>query len=257
MKQITSTNNQIIKQLKSLHQKKYRKQYDSFLIEGTRLIFDAIKNSIKIDTVLIHQDKLDKFSQIINSLNEDCAIYVVSDAIINSLCLTDSPEGIIAKVHIPSINTEDFNNKLVLVLDGVQDPGNLGTIIRTANSAGIRDIYLLGSNVDVYNPKVVRSAMGSIFFINFHQFNDADELYTHLKDHGYSICVTTLSNRSYYDISLPNKVALVMGNEGNGVSEKSISKADLLLTLPMDEKAESLNVAVCTGILIYDILHRR
>ncbi len=258
MKQLTSTNNPIIKQLKNLQQKKHRKEENAFLIEGVRLVNDAIENGIIPETLLIHQDKIDRFSNIITCCQDKADIFIVSDAIIQALSLTEAPEGIVAKVKTASMcKNDDFNNHPALVLDGVQDPGNLGTIIRTANAAGIKDIYLLGANVDVYNPKVVRSAMGAIFFVNFHFYSDATELYSHLRSNGYVICVTTLSDSNYYTLDLPKKIALVMGNEGNGVSEQSLKNADHYLTLPMSERAESLNVAVCTGILIFDILYRR
>ena len=133
----------------------------------------------------------------------------------------------------------------------------MGTIIRTANAAGIRDIYFLGENVDMFNPKTVRSAMGAVFFVHPHHFGDARELYEHLKARGYCVCVTALSQKDYYSQQLPKKIALVMGNEGNGVSRESLEQADRLLTLPMSPEAESLNVAVCAGILIFDILYRR
>lgn len=256
MKQITSTNNPIIKQLKCLHQKKYRKEYGAFLLEGMRLVNDAIINQNYPQILLIQQEKQDKFSSIISACDGKCDVYLVSQAVINTLSMTESPEGIIASIKMPCEEPESGDD-LVLVLDGVQDPGNLGTIIRTANSAGVKDIYLLGSNVDVYNPKVVRSTMGAIFNVNSHYYASALELYSHLRSNGYSVCVTTLSNTNYYELELPRKIALVLGNEGNGVSLESISNADNLLTLPMAESAESLNVAVCAGILIFDILHRR
>ena len=131
------------------------------------------------------------------------------------------------------------------------------TIIRTANAAGIRDLYFLGENVDMFNPKTVRSAMGAVFFVHPHCFGDARELYEHLKERDYCVCVTALSQKDYYSQQLPKKIALVMGNEGNGVSRESLEQADRLLTLPMSPEAESLNVAVCAGILIFDILYRR
>lgn len=257
MKQISSKNNPIIKELKSLQQKKYRKESGLFLIEGFRLVYDAVKNGQMPETLIIQDDKSEKFTNLISLCENKCEIILVPETIIDILAMTDSPEGVLATVKIPESADECLDNKLVLVLDGVQDPGNLGTIIRTANSAGVKGIYMLGNNVDVYNPKVVRSAMGAIFFVKIHYFANAVDLFSHLRQNGYSICVTTLSDTDYYTLDLPKKIALVMGNEGNGVSNESIENADHLITLPMDSKAESLNVAVCTGILVYDILFRR
>jgi len=257
MKQITSKNNVIIKHIKSLQQKKYRKETGTFLIEGYRLVSDALKNGIVPDLLVVWEDRLERFRDIISICEDKCEVLSVPKQIIDTLSMTEAPEGIFATVKIPEHYGDDLTDRLVIVLDGVQDPGNLGTIIRTANSVGIKNIYMLGNNVDVYNPKVVRSAMGAIFFVAIHYFDDADELFAHLRSKGYSICVTTLSDNDYYALKMPDRIALVMGNEGNGVSSKSISNADFLLTLPMDQKAESLNVAVCTGILIYDILYRR
>ena len=162
MKQLTSTNNPIVKRLKSLHQKKYRKEYGAFLLEGMRLVNDAIINGHYPQILLVQQDKLNKFSDIIYACSDKCDIYEVSRSIIDALSLTESPEGILASVKMPS-EAPESDNDLILVLDGVQDPGNLGTIIRTANSAGVKDIYFLGANADMYNPKV--EAQWGRFFI--------------------------------------------------------------------------------------------
>lgn len=250
---ITSVNNPLIKELRALKERKYRRRSGCFLIEGRRLIEDAVRNGIKPELLLVQDDRTEEFAL----LSEQCLqTAAVSRAVLESLCLTEAPEGAVAKVRIPQEMPEG-DGSLVMVLDGLQDPGNMGTIIRTANAAGIRDIYFLGENVDMFNPKTVRSAMGAVFFVHPHYFGDARELYEHLKERGYCVCVTALSRKDYYSQQLPKKIALVMGNEGNGVSRESLEQADRLLTLPMSPEAESLNVAVCAGILIFDILYRR
>lgn len=250
---ITSVNNPLIKELRALKERKYRRRSGCFLIEGRRLIEDAVRNGIKPELLLVQDDRTEEFAL----LSEQCLqTAAVSRAVLKSLCLTEAPEGAVAKVRIPQEMPEG-DGSLVLVLDGLQDPGNMGTIIRTANAAGIRDLYFLGENVDMFNPKTVRSAMGAVFFVHPHCFGDARELYEHLKERGYCVCVTALSQKDYYSQQLPKKIALVMGNEGNGVSRESLEQADRLLTLPMSPEAESLNVAVCAGILIFDILYRR
>ena len=254
-KTVTSASNPVIKELKGLQKRKNRKSSGSFLIEGYRLVLDAVQNGIIPELLLVRQDKADAFAEILSRCG-GTDVLLVSEAVIQALSMTESPEGIMARVRIPQEHTEGDENT-VIVLDGIQDPGNLGTILRTANSAGIHDIYFLGDNVDMYNPKVVRSAMGAVFLVRPHYCASAEQLYAHLRARGYSVCATVLSGRDFYSTTLPERIALVLGNEGNGISRESLDSADYRLTLPMAPGAESLNVAVCAGIMIFDIIYRR
>lgn len=250
---ITSVSNPLIKELRSLQQKKYRQKEQKFLLEGYRLVCDAITNGIIPELLVLQADRQERFLH----LSAQCKNTVLVTAkVFASLCQTEAPEGVLACAAIPEEPPPTFDN-LVLVLDGLQDPGNMGTILRTANAAGIRDIFLLGNAVELYNPKVIRSAMGAIFFVRVHTADSPQALFTLLKHHGYAICVAALSKENYYTQALPKRIALVVGNEGNGVSQASEQAADYLLTLPMQSHAESLNVAVCAGILIFDIQNRR
>ena len=149
-----------------------------------------------------------------------------------------------------SINKKD---KFVLILDRIQDPGNMGTIIRTADSAGVDAIIALKGCVDIYNPKVIRSTMGSIFDMNIIDASQ-DETVDMLKSLDFNIVSSYLNTENFYDkIDYGSKVALVIGNEANGINEELVSKSDILVKIPIYGKAESLNAAISSAILMYEI----
>ena len=144
----------------------------------------------------------------------------------------------------------------MLILDGLQDPGNVGTILRTANACGVKDIYLSANCVELYNPKVVRSAMGALFTLNIRQECDLEALIPAMQADGRSVLGTSLCGENYYDGSFSGKVGLVIGNEGNGVSESVLRLCDKQVKLPVSDSAESLNAAMAAGILLYDLMYR-
>lgn len=143
----------------------------------------------------------------------------------------------------------------IVVLDRIQDPGNMGTIIRTADAAGAQSIILLKGCVDIYNPKVIRSTMGSIFDMNI--VNCVDEDLDIIKNKGFNIVSSYLNTNNYYNsVDYGEKVALIIGNEGNGIKDEIIDKSDILVKIPIYGKAESLNAAMASGILMYEIKNK-
>jgi TrmH family RNA methyltransferase len=228
---IESLSNEKIKEYTKLNQKKYRDETGMFIIEGTHLVEEAFKNNIVVDAYSLD----DKYTK-------------VSEEVMKKLSNLDTPPKYLAICK--KIEEKDINGN-VLVLDGVQDPGNLGTIIRSSIAFNIDTIILSNDSVDLYNTKVLRATEGMVFNINIIRRNLNDILPT-LK-YEYTIYTTNVVNGSKLeDIKVNKPFILIMGSEGNGVKENIASYADETVYIPMDNKCESLNVGVATSIILYE-----
>lgn len=244
MQYIRSAQNQKVKQWKKLQTKKEREKAGLFLVEGFHLVEEALKNG-QIKEIII-QDGLDLPP---NFDFADIPITIVSAEIFKDLADTETPQGIIAVAYCQK--EQIMKGKQFLLLDAIQDPGNLGTIIRTADAAGIDGVIVGEGSVDIYNPKVVRSAQGSHFHLPIIKGN-LFEWVEKLKDEDIPIYGTSLKNgQPFTEIQPKGPFALIVGNEGNGVKEKLLEETDHNLYIPIYGKSESLNVAVATGILLY------
>ena len=244
---ITSLDNKLVKHICSLHQKKYRDMYKEFIIEGENSITEALKSSFEITNILFCPDLYD-----ITALNlENFTVTSVTKEIMNKITDTITPQGIIAVCKIPE-NT--FANKFskVLFLDRIQDPGNAGTIIRTADAMGFDVIIMSEGSVDPYSLKVVRSTVGSVFHLPIiHNVNSIDTL-TKLKERNFTIYASALKNsKSIEDVTPFSPLVLIIGNEGQGVSEEIKQISDYLIKIDMPGNAESLNASIAAGILMY------
>ena len=242
MEIIKSLANDKIKRIAKLQDKKNRYQEKLFLIEGYHLIEEA--NNLDLLKIVISDD-----SKVLESFN--CEKILVDNAIIKKLSTTQTPQNIIGVVEMfekPFSNSDKY-----LLLDGVNDPGNLGTIIRTSLALGIDNIYMCNNTVDLYNEKVLRSTQGAIFKANIKKC-DLRDAFQNLKEKQVKIVSSCLDTDTYIN-QLPklDKFCLVIGNEANGISLTSKENADYLVKIPMDNKIESLNVAVASAILIYKL----
>lgn len=256
---INSKDNEKIKYTKSLLKSKNRNKEKKFIIEGYRIITLAIDCDAKLEYVFINEDFENKKEHIelLEILkNKNIKVYKTTNKLFESFIDTENTQGIIGVVKF-SINTLENNfkkeNKFVLVLDRIQDPGNMGTIIRTADACGVDLIIALKGCVDIYNPKVIRSTMGSIFDMNI-VYENQYEAINFLKNNGFSIVSSYLDTDNYYNnISYNEKTALVIGNEANGINDDIILNSDTLVKIPIYGKAESLNAAISSAILMYEI----
>lgn len=241
MKVISSKENEFIKHVKKLKDKKYRDISNEYLIEGIKILEEAIKEKANIKQIIICDD-CEKTSNIPKELMYEIAkqecVYVTSK-LFNTLTEVSNPQGILAiveknnvqeKLNIGSI---DFNQDIILALDDIQDPGNLGTILRTVDSIGINQILVSKGTADAYNPKVVRSTMGAIFRVKIIECENLEQTLKEIKKHKFEILITSLqTTNSIYDIKY-NKKVLVIGNEANGVSENIQRLADKKIKIPM------------------------
>ncbi len=256
---ITAKDNDKIKYTKSLLKSKNRNKESKFIIEGFRILTLAIECNAKLDYVFINEDFENKeehndFIEILK--NKNIKVYKTTNKLFNELIDTENTQGILGVVQFTKRTLEENLNedsRLVLILDRIQDPGNMGTIIRTADAAGVDAIIALKGSVDIYNPKVIRSTMGSIFDMNIIHATQEETLRI-LKIKKFDIVSSYLDTNNYYNtVEYNYKTALVIGNEANGINEELVSKSDILVKIPIYGKAESLNAAISSAILMYEI----
>ena len=260
MRIITSKDNEIIKNIKKLKEKKYRDQENKFIVEGIKMVQEALTEQAKISKIVICEDCINDgtISQelLYEIAKQDC-IYV-SEKVFQSITDVTNPQGILAVLE--KENGEDkilYDEDIIVVLDGIQDPGNLGTILRTLDSVNLKQIILSEQTADPYNPKVVRSTMGAIYRVNMIRSKNIIETLKNMKKHKYDIVVTSLqTNESIYDIDYKKKV-IVIGNEANGVSKEVMELANKKVKIPMLGKTESLNASVATAVILYEYVRNK
>lgn len=249
MEYINSLDNNTVKKIKKLKQRKYRELNGEFIAEGRKFLdFSYEPNLIVLKEGVENEEniapKLDRFK---------CRKLIVGDKIFKELTSQENSQGVILVYPYCESSLEKLEDNII-VLNNVQDPGNLGTIIRVGDAAGFKDIILTKGSVDVYNEKSVRSSMGSIFNMNI-VYMEESELLKLLKERGYKLHVTALEKNSieYTQMKLEEKNAVVFGSEGNGVSKEMLESADETVIIPIFGSAESLNVAMASGIILYKV----
>ena len=260
MKVISSKDNEIIKKIKSLKEKKYRDIENCYIIEGIKLVKEAIAENAKIKQIVVCEDCINDGEIDTDTLYEIAKFDVVyvTEKVFKTITDVKTPQGIIAVIEKNNINSKiDYNQDIIIALDGVQDPGNLGTILRTVDSANLKQIILSKESADSYNPKVVRSTMGAIFRVNIIEADSLKDMLQEAKKNDFKVMVTSLDTKnSIYDVDYSKKV-IVIGNEANGVSKEVQAIADEKVKIPMLGKTESLNASVAAGIMIYEYVRKK
>jgi RNA methyltransferase, TrmH family len=245
LKHIESIQNPKVKQWKKLLTKKERDKTGTFLVEGFHLVEEALKQGDSVLEIIVS----DKTGLPPRWDSGEIPVTIVTEEISNSLSDTEAPQGIYAVCR--QVQIENSDAKTYLLIDAVQDPGNLGTMIRTADAAGIDAVVVGKGSVDVFNSKVLRSAQGSHFHLPILR-GDLNDWVEKLQAKNISVYGTALEGASAYtDISTEDNFALLVGNEGSGVTKELLEKTTANLYIPIYGKSESLNVAVATGILLY------
>lgn len=247
MQVISSKDNEQIKYIKKLKDKKFRDETKEYLVEGIKLVKEAIEESANIKMIVVCED-CDNEEAIEQSLLYEIAKYnciYVTKKLFQSITNVVNPQGILAVVEKgDNSDNIDYNEDIILALDGIQDPGNLGTILRTADSANLKQIILTTDCADPYNPKVVRSTMGAIFRMNIVTTEDLQKTLQTIRKHKFEIMATSLeANQNIYEIHYRKKV-IVIGNESKGVSKQIQDMADMQIKIPILGKTESLNASV-------------
>lgn len=257
---ISSKDNEFIKYIKKLKDKKYRDMNKEFVIEGIKLIREAIEEKAEIKQIIICDNCLD--SDIIpKELMYEIAKYecvYVTESIFKVISDVNTPQGILAIIGRNAGEAQiDYTQDIIVALDDIQDPGNLGTILRTVDSIGLNQILVSKGTADSYNPKVVRSTMGAIFRVKIIECENLENTLKEVKKHKFKLVVTSLqTEKSLYDINFDKKL-IVIGNEANGVEQKIQDLADEKIKIPMLGKTESLNASVATGIVLYEYVRQK
>lgn len=267
---ITSASNDKIKDVKKLvKSSKERYEQGVYIVEGIRMFREIPATSI----VAVYVSEC--FYANNTDLVDDCGVEpcVVSDKVFNSISDTGTPQGIMALVKMLKWSLKDVlgerstawygdeescrESAFVIIAERLQDPGNLGTIMRTAEAAGATGIILSSDSVDVFNPKVVRSTMGSIFRVPVYVSEDLSADIDKLKEKGVTIYGAHLKGQDFYEKDFKNACGFLVGNEGKGLSDEISSKADDLIKIPMKGKVESLNAATSVAVISYEVLRQR
>lgn len=256
---IESLDNSKIKEIRSLHKKKYRKNHGKYLIEGKRIVIEALRHGTKIDKVIITPEFCDAITlQEIGSESElkNIDVLMVTKKVFNSLATTDSPQGIMAVVYKENLTLDEVlanipENPFIVTLERVQDPGNMGTIIRTAEAAGVDLIVVTKSSTDPYGDKALRSSMGAVFLIPIIEVEGMDWI-ERLRKRQIRFIATDLSaKKSYSEVEYKGGVNIIIGNEGHGISRELLDQADEKTVIPIYGNIESLNASIASGILLY------
>lgn len=260
MQKITSKDNEFIKHIRKLKDKKYRDIHNEYIIEGVKLVQEAIQEKAVIKQIVLCDDceKTENISkELMYEIAKQECIYVTNN-VFKYLTEVQTPQGILAVIEKNNKNKEiDYNQDIIVALDDIQDPGNLGTILRTVDSVGLVQILVSKGTADGYNPKVIRSTMGAIFRVKVIECEDLEKTLKELKKHKFKIVISSLQTQnSIYDIDY-NKKVIVIGNEANGVEEKIQKFADEKIKIPMIGKTESLNASVATGIILYEYVRQK
>lgn len=254
MEKLTSIHNQHVKNWKKLQTKKYRRQTGTYLLDGWHLVSETVQSGTQVLQLIGTSEQLAAHSDLTSLTDE---VYEVTEEVMQHITDTVTPQGIAAVVPLPDAHKiPDMENLHGgwLFLDRVQDPGNVGTMVRTADAAGFTGVVVSHRSADIFSPKVIRSMQGSQFHLNLYE-GDLAKWVEDFKTLNAPVYGTQLNPqaKSFRDVEPGKTFALIMGNEGQGMSEQLLSQTTTNLYIPMQGQAESLNVAVSAGILMFQL----
>lgn len=260
MEAITSVQNTLIKEAKKLQLKKHREKTGHFLLEGIRLVEEAL-NAGKLDRVFFSKTLLEseRGLQLYHNIENSklVKIYDVSNEVLRILAETETPQGIVgvsSRAEYSLADITDMGDGIILTTDGIQDPGNLGTMIRTAWAAGVKAVICLQGTVDPYNGKTVRASMGGIFYIPVLTGIEWDEFLAWARAQGFFlVAAESEGSDSYFRVTYKPKTVLIIGNEGSGLQTVDIDDLDNRVRIPLEAGAESLNAGIACGIILFEI----
>ena len=237
---LTSKNNPLIKETAGLKEKKNRRELGAFLVEGVKMARECLKSGLEIEKIFV----VENFD---GEIFDESKTVFVSQDVLRYLSDEKTPQGVVCRVKIPDEKLEKPQGRCLL-LDGIADPGNMGAIIRTANAAGYKEVYLTKECTDPYSPKSVRASMSGIFFTKIY-IASREEILSIFD--GEEIFAADMNGENVFNFVPPEKFALVIGNEANGISEQVFKSATRTLKIPMQSTQESLNASVAAGISMY------
>lgn len=253
---ISSTANAKVKNVAALQKKsKERKEQKLFVVEGRKMVLEVLRDAPQVITeVYVTEEYLSDPGQ--KAAMEGVSYEIVTDGVMKAMAETLEPQGILALVRMPEYDREMLwkkENGLWIALENLRDPGNLGTILRTAEAAGVTGVILSAESVDIYNPKVIRSTMGAIFRVPHFYLSDFTAELEKMKNDGATLYAAHLAGTMFYDEpDYCGRSVILIGNEANGLSDEASACANCLVKIPMEGKAESLNAAVAAALMMYE-----
>lgn len=258
---ISSTSNGQVKQVINLLNKaKSRRENKVFVVEGVKMVLEAPKD--RLEKIYVSESFMESHKNGLDGIQWDNPkVEVVSDHVFKQMSDTKTPQGIMAIIKMQESSLSEIvggENAFVMVCEDLQDPGNLGTIIRTGEGAGISGVILTKNTVDIYNPKTIRSTMGSVYRVPFLYTDNLEEMIAQMKLLGVKVYAAHLNgNNSYAKENYSNKCAFLIGNEGNGLKDETAALADRLIRIPMEGEVESLNAAISSAVIMYEVNRQR
>jgi TrmH family RNA methyltransferase len=257
---ISSPNNALLKRIRGLHERKIREKTGMFLIEGPKAITEAFEKNVRLRDLVVSESFWKQEQSLLSGQDVD-VVTIVDDKMIKELSTQTTPAGIIATADMPTFEMDElFAGKppLVVIAHAIQDPGNLGTIFRTALAASATGVILTHGTVDCFNPKVVRAAMGALFAMPTVRDVSLADAAAAVRHRGLRVvgCEPT-AEISLFDADLSGPVAIVLGNEGQGFTASDLENVDEQVSIPMNPASESLNVAICGAIVLFNAVRQR
>jgi len=245
------------KRILALKHRKARDQEHKFLIEGIRLCEESLRSRVNVEQLVFCRDTL-RENERLRALRADAGkrsvtVQETDRRAMRGMCETQTPQGVLGVVRMPQWSRDEAlsSGSVLLILDRVRDPGNLGLILRTAEAASAGGIFISGGSVELYNPKVVRSSMGAIFRVPVFSGEDLPQLLEELKAHRISTCAAHRDGRPFTHISQEGPIALLLGNEAFGIEPSLVPLVDQTVSIPMAPAVDSLNVAIAAGVLLF------
>ena len=253
--EITSKHNPLIKLVGSLQtSSKSRKEKGLFVLEGIRICKDAYENSIRFDKLIVTKNSLQRYEDDIKNLQSISEkSYIVSDNLFKKISDTDNPQGVLAVVQIPKLNCEISKKGRYIALENIADPSNLGAISRTAEALGVSGIILTSNGCDPYSPKSLRSSMGTLLRMPLYLVDDINEFISLYNLRSFA-CVVDKKAKSISEVNFADGDVLLIGNEANGLTDRTKSHAYECITIPMEGNAESLNAASAAAISMWEMM---
>lgn len=256
---ITSTSNVQIKQITALLKKsKERKEQGAFVIEGRKMFEEICGEKSRVIKAYFSESYFKE--QYAGGMVPEIPYEIVADSVFDSMAETVTPQGVLAIVKIPQYSLEEMTEKAgtLVLLENLRDPGNLGTIIRTAEAAGVSGIILSKESVDIFNPKVIRSTMGAVYRVPFLYAEDFYGLLKELRNQKVRLLAAHLKGTKTFDhADYSGKIGILIGNEANGLSEEATKLAEEKVLIPMAGNVESLNAAVAAALLMYEAFRKQ
>ena len=251
---LTSIKNPLIKQVRKLHRSKERQKQNLLLIEGTNLIEAACQADYKLDTIFYTERWRSHHQSLFSTaIEQEIRTQLVAQEVLDAIATTVNPDGVVAIANRVATKQAPKLQRLGIALERLQDPGNLGTIIRTAAATGIDGMWLGSDSVDYYSPKVLRSSAGQWFKVPVVTNGDLSELVREQQQQGVQVIATTSqATKSYWEIDFNCPTLILLGNEGAGLSTELIEAADIQIKIPLANQVESLNVAIASALLLYE-----